>query len=347
MHSKAIEKFLGFLKSFPEQIKESIEIVKNAEINFNKNNIKNVYFCGMGGSAFSGNLFLNLYGDQMDIPFQIHSGYHIPKCIDSNSLVIVSSYSGNTEETLSSFSEAKKKKAKILAITSGGELAKEMGGKNTLLLPEGFPPRQALGFAFFSLIRALSDLGFISVNQEDIAETISVTKKLARHNDPDNHDHKHFAQTFAQSLHHKIPIIYADDYSCGTLAVRFRNQLNENSKILAFSNTFPELNHNEIVGYEMESELLKNFIFVFLRHPEKEEVRIQQRIELTKTILRNNSLTVMELFPEGKSRLAKAFSLLYRVDWVTFYLALLNNKNPMDIKNIDFLKNELAKLKES
>ena len=343
MHSKASGKILKFIKSLPTQIRESKEIVEKTKITIDSKKIKNIHFCGMGGSAFAGDLLLNLYDDQIDVPFQVHRGYHIPKCIHEDSLIIISSYSGNTEETISNFKEAKKHKAQILAITSGGEIADKMTKSNLVIIPEGYPPRHALGYSFFALIYSLEKLGFIEINPDDVEETIQVLGMLARHNDPDVHEHKHFAQTFAQSLHHKIPIIYADEYSFGTLAMRFRNQLNENSKVLAYSNTFPEMNHNEIVGYDMEYELLNKFIFVFLRDPEKEEPRIQLRIKLTKEILRKRKVQVMEIFPDGKSRLARVFSLIYRADWASFYLAILNDKNPLEIKNIDFLKTELNK----
>lgn len=344
MHSKASGKILKFIKSLPNQINESKEIVNKTKITIDPKKIRNIYFCGMGGSAFAGDLFLNLYDDHIDVPFQVHRGYHIPKCIHEDSLIVISSYSGDTEETISNFKEAKKHKAQILAITSGGEIAAKMTKSNLVKIPEGYPPRHALGYSFFSLLYSFEKLGLIKIDPEEVDEVIQILGMIARHNDPDVHEHKHFAQTFAQSLHHKIPVIYADDYSCGTIATRFRNQLNENSKVLAYSNTFPELNHNEIIGYDMDPELLSKFIFVFLRDPDHEEVRIQERIKLTRKILRKKKAETMEIYPDGKSRLARAFSLIYRADWASFYLAILNGKNPLEIKNIDFLKKELSKV---
>ena len=343
MLRKDDKKFAELLINFPAQILMSKDIVQGTKLSPLKFEAKNIYFCGMGGSAIAGDILSDLYIDQIDVPFFVQRGYHLPKCIHEDSLVIISSYSGNTEETISILKEAKAHKAHIIAITSGGKIAKEMKNKDTIIIPTGYPPRQAFGLSFFSLLYVLDKLKILTVNEDDISETIHILEKLAQHNNPNIHDHVHFTQTFAQSLLHKVPVFYAADRIYGSLATRWRNQINENSKTLAFSNTFPELNHNEIVGYDMNPDLMKNFIFVFLRDPEREEKQIQKRIELTKKILNDRNTQIMEVFPEGNSRLARAFSLLYRGDWVSFYLAQLNEKNPFEINNIDFLKEGLSK----
>jgi glucose/mannose-6-phosphate isomerase len=334
--------FVTHVQSMAKQIVEAEALVTKIDLQIDKDKIRNIYFCGMGGSAFAGDLLETLCDKLIDIPYMVHRGYHIPKWIHQDSLIIISSYSGNTEEALSNYAEARKHDAQIIAITSGGQLAEKMSGKNTILIPAGLPPRQALGYSFFVLAYSMEKLGFIPLNREAIAETIHVVEGIARHNDPQNHDHKRFAQTFAQALLHRIPVIYADDYSCGSIARRFRNQLNENAKVLAFSNTFPELNHNEIVGYQMDTERLQQFIFVFLRDIDAEEARIKERIDHTRKLLRDAGAETMEIHAEGKSRLARLFSLIHRVDWVSFYLAVLSGHDASDIRNIDTLKQALA-----
>jgi glucose/mannose-6-phosphate isomerase len=343
MLRKDDKQFLSYLKQFPQQIYESKELVDKINFKIDSGNIKNIYFCGMGGSAIAGDVFKDLFIGKMDVPFYVHRGYHLPYCVHNDSLVIVSSYSGNTEETMSILKEAKEREANIIAITSGGKIGEMMEGKNTVTVPEGFPPRQAFGYSFFSLLYALQKLNFVSVQNEEIEETVSILNNISRHNDPESHDHVHFARTFAQSLLNKVPVFYADSTCCGSLAYRWRTQINENSKSLSYSNTFPEQNHNEIVGYDMNPEIIKHFIFVFLRDPEREEPRMQKRIELTKKILSEKNCKTMEIFPEGKSSMAKTFSLLYRGDWVSFYLARLYEVSPIKISNIDFLKTELDK----
>jgi glucose/mannose-6-phosphate isomerase len=342
MHSKDKEHFFNYLMQFPEQIYKSKSIVDDTELDIDISKVDNIIYAGMGGSAFAGELFLNLNRHQLKVPLEVSRHYKLPAYVNEHTLFVAASYSGNTEETLSAAEAAQAKNAQILTITAGGELAQKFS-QNSISIPAGLPPRQALGYLYFGLTYAFAKTGIIEVKEEEITDTVNTLRLIARHNDPDNHEHKHFANTFAQALHHRIPVIYADGQCCDALVTRWRNQLNENSKVLAYGNVFPELNHNEIVGYEMDQKLMKNFIFVFLRDLENEHDRLQKRIELTKKMLKEANAEFMEIFPEGRTRMARVFSLLYRGDWVSYYLALLNDKSPLAIKNIDFLKAELAK----
>ncbi|NNG26731.1 MAG: bifunctional phosphoglucose/phosphomannose isomerase, partial [Ignavibacteriaceae bacterium] len=211
---------------------------------------------GMGGSAISGDLIPEFLGDELRIPFIVNRSYSLPNFVDENSLVIISSYSGNTEESLSVFEEALKRKCKIAAITSGGQVKKICHEKKLccINIPSGYQPRYALGLGFFSLLKLLQQLGIVE-NQDNIVKQIITLweKKGEEYSIEENR-----ALSLAAELTGFLPIIYSAAQLTSAAGYRFKCQLNENSKQHAFSNIIPELNHNEIIGWETFEE--KNMI---------------------------------------------------------------------------------------
>lgn len=337
--------FIAFLKDFPGQIASSLNLMRNFSVDYQASDISSIVFTGMGGSAISADLLLGFCDSELRVPAVVNRDYSIPGFVNSDTLFIAVSYSGNTEETLSALEKAKEKSAKIIGISSGGKLEDvcSENGYSHIKISEGLPPRQALGNLFFPLLKLFEKLELITLSKEDLAETEQVLQDLSDRFDPMKSQKNNLANHIAQSIYHAIPVIYTGVPALYPVSVRWRNQFNENSKALAFSNVFPELNHNEIVGWEGTAEVNQNFRVIFLRAP-GENARVKQRIRITKDILRSKRILFGEIFAEGNSRLARMFSLIYTGDWASYYLAMLNEKDPIKIESIDFLKQKMSEV---
>jgi glucose/mannose-6-phosphate isomerase len=338
--------FKKFLKKFPDQIMASKSIYEEAKIRIRPEGIENIVYLGMGGSAIAGDILNEVVFNQLPIPMQVVRGYECPAYCSRKTLIIVSSYSGNTEETLSSLDQGRSKGAKIIAVTSGGELAR-LAKKNKwklIELPDGFPPRQAFGYLFFPVLYLLTKFISGSDLEKQIENlTKHVSAQIVR-SDEHSSEGKSLAREIAFKLHNKIPLIYSVEPYYKSVAFRWRTQLNENAKTLAFHHVLPEMNHNEIVGWEMDGRLTKDLIVIFLES-ELYPRPIKTRIQLTKKILRDKGIDVIEVYGTGKSQLEITISLICMGDWVSYYLAMLYEKDPLAILNIDYLKSELKKLK--
>lgn len=333
------------LRGFYRQVEEAIEIKKTFPKLFSHSQISNIVVTGLGGSAIGGDLVRSYLTEELKVPFFINRNYTLPKYVDSKTLVIVSSYSGNTEETIESYKEAKKRKAKIVCITSGGIIS-EMANKfkdPLILIPGGLPPRAALGYSFFPLLFALDKIGFITIKKKDVAETIALLKSLSNEygniTSPEND-----AIQLAVIMKNSLPIIYSSSEKLDTVNLRWRGQINENAKMMAYGNTFPELNHNEIVGWEALPTIMTNSN-IFILRDEEDHTRIQLRMDITQDILSPFAGLVTEIFTTGSSQLARMFSLIHLGDWISFYLAMIHKIDPTPVLKIDFLKSELAKVK--
>jgi glucose/mannose-6-phosphate isomerase len=335
----------NLILNFPKQVEEAVTIGESAKVKLNTKNIEHIVASGLGGSAIGGDLIRAYFADKCKVPVIVNRHYYFPEYVGKNSLVVISSYSGNTEETTASYKDALKRKAKIFCITSGGEVER-MAKKYKhpcIKIPGGFPPRAALGYSFFPMLIALSKLGFIKDQRKEIQETISLLKTLsARYSDHTSAEN--LALKLARTLYGKLPLIYSAADKFDTVNTRWRGQITENAKTLAFGHVFPELNHNEIVGWEVLKDLMKQIHVVILRDKEDYK-RIQLRMDVTKGIIGNLADGITEVHSEGKSLLTRMFSLLYLADWLSFYLAMLNGVDPSPVKKIDFLKEELGKVK--
>ena len=335
----------NLILNFPMQAEEAVAIGNAAKIKIKTKNIEQIVVSGLGGSAIGGDLVRAYFADKCDVPVTVNRHYYFPEYVGKNTLVVISSYSGNTEETTASYKDAIKRKAKIFCITSGGEVER-MAKKYKhpyIKIPGGLPPRAALGYSFFTMLIALSKLGFIKDQKKEIKETLALLHDLStRYGNHDSSDNT--ALNLAKTLHGKLPLIYSAADKFDTVNTRWRGQITENAKTLAFGHVFPELNHNEIVGWEVLKEIMKNMHVVILRDKEDFE-RIQLRMDVTKGIIGGLADGITEVYSEGKSLLARMFSLLYLADWLSFYLAMLNGVDPSPVKKIDFLKEELGKVK--
>ncbi len=308
---------------------EALRLTDGLRLNFSRPH--NIIFAGMGGSGISGDLVKDVVNNSLDIPIEVSKGYNLPHYAGPNSLFICTSYSGNTEETLSQFVEAVKRKCSIVSITSGGKLL-EWSKKLDIpfiQLPTGYHPRDSLPYLFFSLTSCLEKLG-LKVFSTDAREFLELMPKM----DLPQID------KIALSVKDSIPFLYGSSEFSGVLR-RIKSQLNENCKMLAKFDELPELNHNEVVGYELSS--YPNVSVIFLRDSD-ERGEISKRIEITKEIIRDRVNGIHEIWSYGNSRLAKVMSLVYRGDYLSFKVAEIKNINREQTNTIDKVKQDLKSL---
>ncbi len=326
----------SWLCDFPLQVEDAVRIATKADLRLNTRGVTSIVLTGMGGSAIGGDLMRSYVSGELKVPFAVSRSYAFPAYVDRKTLVVVSSYSGNTEETLSSYRDAIRRKARILCITTGGAV-EHLARKHNhpwIKVPSGLQPRAALGYSFFPLLIALARLGFIRLQQRDLKETISGLKFRSQiYRDP--RSPVNLPLKVATHLRGRLPIFYSASDHLDAVNVRWRGQMSENAKQLAFGHVLPEMNHNEIVGWKVDRRLMKKMTVVFLRdrgtHP-----RIQLREEITRRIVKPYASDVLEVRSEGRSLLARIISLVYVGDWVSYYLAILNRQTPTPVKVIEY-----------
>jgi glucose/mannose-6-phosphate isomerase len=326
-----------------EVLKDSykqIEYSLNLNIDFNlKKKISSVIVTGMGGSAISADLIKNFLRNELSAPFIVNRNYSLPSYAGEDTLLIVSSYSGNTEESVSVFREALKKKCSIVCITTGGEVQKIAEENNIpyYLLEKGLQPRYSLGQSFFTLLRLLESAGIVK-DQKRYTEEI---KKLWKEKGEEFSGEGNQAAIYAQSLVGFIPIIYsAADYT-DAAGYRFKCQLNENSKLHAFHNVIPEMNHNEIIGWE--SFYQKDFRTKIINLLDRDyPAQIRKRFNITSELITAKDTEIINLESSRDHFKVRLFDLIYLCDWITYYLAVFRGFDPVEIDYIHRLKNSLS-----
>lgn len=309
-----------------------------------KSEISNIVLAGLGGSAIGGDLVRSYIIDHTDIPFSINRTYNLPGFVNKNSLLIVSSYSGGTEESLSMFDDARKRGAKIICITTGGKLGDLAKQHNLplIILPMGFQPRAALAYSFVPVLLTLEKMGFTSGEAANISDAADTLDKLAKEYGTSNLTEANKANVLAHTLLAKIPVIYSNADLFDTVNIRWRGQIQENAKHVAFGNVLPEMNHNEINGWDFPHSMQDRFQVIFLRSPQDEHERVGKRFEILHEVLKSKGVEVKEFTAEGSTRLARMFSLISLGDWASYYLALLEGVDPSPVPVISQLKSKLA-----
>ena len=331
------------LFDFSTQVEEAVQIGMRARIAIDGSAIRNIVVTGLGGSAIGGDLLRSYLIGDLRIPFIVNRHYFLPEFVDERTLVIVSSYSGSTEETIAAHLDARKRRAKVLCISSGGETSRLANKfKQPLItIPKGYPPRAALGYSFFPLLIALQRMKLIKPRDSDIRETMTLLKRKAKVYSslvPE----KNLALHTARQLYGKLPVVYSSADRFDVVNLRWRGQLGENSKVLSFGNVLPEMNHNELVGWRVLQRQMQDIAVLFL-HDKGDNERVKIRMDVTKGIVSEFASRIIDLHSEGKSLLARMFSLIYLGDWTSYYLAILNGIDPTPVKVIDYLKWELEK----
>jgi glucose/mannose-6-phosphate isomerase len=332
----------GLTLGFPEQCHTAVEIARQAPTRSAAPAPKNVVVTGLGGSAIGGDMLRALMEKEAGIPCAVNRDYHLPAYVGPDTLVIAASYSGNTEETLAAYEEAQRAGAPVLAVTSGGALADraEADGHAVIRVPGGQPPRSATGYLFFPMLVALQRRDILPSQDGALLETIALLKARRDALRPEAPAAQNPAKSLAHALHGKLPVVHGTTPYLQVVAYRWKCQLNENAKTHGMTNAYPELDHNEIIGWVKATAQTNSWALVTLRDPD-EGAKMAKRIEVT-TRLIGDAAQQHEIRAEGDSLLARMLGASYLGDWVSVYLAYLYGVDPTDIANIDTLKAELS-----
>jgi len=329
-----------FLKGFPRQWKEAMEFTQNLNLSIDRSRIQKICLVGMGGSAMGGDLMRGYTYSTCALPFQVVRHYQVPGWVDEQTLFIACTYSGNTEEVLTALKDAKNRGAQIVGITSGGELLRKAAREefDCIKVPGGLPGRAALAYNFVPLYRIFQYLGFLDEGERALVET---QQFLEEQNELFANPADNEALNLAEELNQTLPIIYSDATMMEPVNVRWRSQFGENAKTLAYGNTLPEMNHNEIVGWERVIHLTGRLSVVILEDRDDNK-RVQQRMEIVRELINDQVASLHILKTRGDSRLTRLFSLVQFADWTSYYLALLDEIDPSPVAKIDLLKSKLA-----
>lgn len=313
------------LQEYPLQVLEANKLGNNLRI---VSDVNRIIIAGLGSSAMPGEILKDILVREL-IPVEVIKDYTLPNYIDQNTLVFVLSYSGNTEETISMYSDALKKNAKVVVITSGGKLSFLVHESDAKLIkiPSGLLPRHAVLLMLFPMINILLTNNLTSLKPYNINEVnLLLRNKLWGEK----------AKELSEKLAGKIPLIYATP-KFKSVAQRWKIVFNENAKTHSFSNVFPEWNHNELQGFE---NLTADYHVIFIQD-EKETIKMKKRLTACKEILKDLEVPVTELVIRGTSPLTKILSSVYLGDWTSYYLALRSNIDPAELKLTKKLKSKL------
>jgi glucose/mannose-6-phosphate isomerase len=321
--------------NFSKQLSEAIDIGNAAKLSPSSSAISNVLICGLGGSGIGGSIVSELVSGNAKVPVNVSKGYFIPAYVNENTLVIISSYSGNTEETLNCMELSIARKAKVVSITSGGKVLEISKSKNLdhIIVPGGMPPRSCLGY---SLTQLFFILGFQGIISNDYKSELAAAIRLINAEESAIISE---AKTVAEKLFNKIPVIYATTNNEG-IAIRFRQQLNENSKVLCWHHIIPEMNHNELVGWTQKNEDLSVVLFL----DRDEYSRNMARVEINKDVIKKYTSSITEIYSKGNSPIEKAIWFIHLGDWVSVLLGEMRGVDLMEVNVINHLKSKLSEL---
>jgi len=339
---------LNHINSFPRLCREAKKLADGFSLPDDFTEVERVMMLGMGGSAISGDLISRLMSAESRIPFSVIRDYRLPAYSGENTLYIASSYSGMTEETLSTFSEALQiSNCKYLVITTGGRLKELARIHNIPLFTFDYDaqPRATLPFGFMGLLNFMQRLGFINDKSADIDEMFSILEQLLQQINQNVPLENNQAKQMAQKLYGKMAVIYGAGVTA-EVAYRWKTQFNENSKAWSGYETFSELNHNTIVGYQFPQELAPMIQVIMLRS-NKLPPPLLRRYKATSRLLKQSKIRHSIVDACGENIIAQILSLVLLGDYTSYYLALLYKVDPTPIEAIDFLKSELGNYKSS
>ncbi|OLC55338.1 MAG: bifunctional phosphoglucose/phosphomannose isomerase [Chloroflexi bacterium 13_1_40CM_4_68_4] len=329
------EEMLDRIRELGQQIRQAWDRTGQAQLPRDLAKVRDVTVLGMGGSAIGGDLAAALLANELTVPMQVHRDYGCPNYIGRESLVIASSYSGNTEETLSGFAEARKRGAKIIALTTGGKLAEDAKAANLPLVTFSYQarPRATLGWSLGLVLGALARIGLVRDLSSDISTALSELDRYAR--TPD------LGKDLARRLFGRIVGVYGAGVM-GVMARRWKGQWNENAKNWSFFDVMPELNHNAVVGFPHPDIAPQAIAIIFLRSS-RDNPRVSTRYDVTAQLLERAGIPLEQLSFRGTNMLSEALQAVYLGDHASFYITLLNGEDPSPNTSIDYLKAQLAK----
>lgn len=333
---------INLVAGFSGQLQEALGISNDVKLPDNLKGPRRIVTVGLGGSGISGDIIRELISHEAQVPLVTVKDYGLPAFVNSETLVFVSSYSGNTEETLSAYKAGRERGAKLVCVTSGGKLLEAARSDDipVVVVPGGLPPRCALAYLFTPILVILGRLGYIKDRRESLDDAIGLIEDLTTVIYPQAPASVNQAKRLALAMYGKVPLIYGSTGITSVAALRWKTQINENSKAHAFWNVFPELNHNEVVGWSARPDISKGMHVVLLRD-KADNVRVQRRMEITKELMAGAS-GISDVFSIGKTKEARLLSLIHVGDFVSLYLAFLYNQDPKPIKAIDYLKGRMA-----
>lgn len=338
---------LGLVDAFPDHCREGWSLGERWARDASAHRPSSLVIAGMGGSAMAGDLVRGLLLRDLPIPFVVVRDYAMPGWVGPETAVVCCSYSGETEETLSAFRHALDLGARVLVVSSGGTLRDEASAKrlSCLTVAPGLPPRAAMGYSLFGLLALIEGWGMSPPMADDVAETFSVLDEERSRLRAEVPERDNEAKALARSLAPGLPVVCAPEGHLGAVGFRWRTQLNENSKLVAYNCLFPELNHNEVAGWAKPFNVQRP-VAVFLRdHWESDRNKL--RMEITRELLEDAGLPVREVWGGGKSRIASMASLAYLGDYVSVYAALLRGFDPTPVDMIGLLKKRLSEGKSN
>jgi glucose/mannose-6-phosphate isomerase len=337
------KEMLRLTEEFPDQCRKALAIAAQVELPMLETRPAVVALCGMGGSGAGGDFVRALFEEHGGAAFVVVRDYTLPNYIGVGDIVFCASYSGNTEETLSCYQQAKSAGAKIIAITSGGKLAEQAkeDGHTVCIVPGGQPPRTALGWMSVPVMHFCGQLKLIP--EQDFESAFNLLDEVAKELTVEAAGNP--AQQLAEALHGSVPILYGLGTWQGLIANRWRCQFNENAKQLCFFNSYPELNHNEILGWVKADTLgVNKFVGVVLEDGQ-ESAKMKKRAEVTERLVKDVA-QFHHVAAKGDNLLERMLTLTFFGDFVSLYLARMNGVDPETIDSINILKDELAQVAE-
>jgi glucose/mannose-6-phosphate isomerase len=330
------------IAELPRQCQDAAALVRKHSMPHGYRGAESIVVLGLGGSAIGGDLVCALVRDECSVPVFVNRAYDLPAFVSEGTLVLASSYSGNTEETLSAFKQALDRGALCSAITTGGQLAEICRNEDLPLITFDYhsQPRAALGYSFMILFMVFQKLGYVSYKPQQIEDAITSLERLGSRIALDIPEADNPAKQLARRLEGKLPVFYGAGH-LSEVARRWKCQLNENSKSWAFWEVLPELNHNAVAGYEFPSSLAPR-LRVLMLASDLYQPRLQARMEVTGEILSQRGIAHETIQVQGKSRFSQLLWAIHFVDFVSYYLAAINGVDPTPVDSIVYLKQRLA-----
>jgi glucose/mannose-6-phosphate isomerase len=332
------------IAELPRQCSEARALAERCALPANYRQADAIVILGMGGSAIGGDLVCALVRDDCSVSVSVNRNYDLPAFVGHQTLVIASSYSGNTEETLSAFSQALDRGAMVLAITTGGQLAEICRQRSLPLIAIEYKsqPRAALGYSFATLLVLLQELGYIAGKSGQLQEAVTSLKELRSLIGVEVPEAGNPAKQLARRLEGKLPVFYGAGH-LSEVARRAKCQWNENTKAWAFWEVLPELNHNAVAGYEHPASLAPH-LHVLMLASDLYHRRHQVRLQVTGELLTQRGIPHEVIQVPGKSRLSQLLWAVHFLDYTSYYLAALYGTDPTPVDNIAYLKQRLSEI---
>ncbi len=333
---------LGHVAALPTQCQRAWERISVVDLPADYSDVQAVVITGMGGSAIGGDLVRTLVLQECTVPLLVSRSYRVPAFVGPDTLLVGSSYSGNTEETLAAFEQGLARRAKGLVIASGGQLAELANGRGLPVIPIDYQsqPRAALGHSLILLLGVLDRLGFIADKGPDVAEAVQVMKAVRAEIGPTVPTEENAAKSLAQRLHGCLPLVYGAEH-LAEVGRRWKGQFNENSKAWAGYEIMPEANHNVVSGYDNPPAMAER-AFVVLLTSDRYHSQVQVRYRVTREVVEGKGVSCQEVAARGTSLLAQMLSSIHFGDYVSCYLAMLYGVDPTPIETISYFKRRLA-----